>query len=118
MSNKEQEPSEIKSKRIYVQPLLEKGITVYSKRDCSYCKRVKELLIQKEETILFVSCNDYLRENRESFLSIMKEWANNTEIKTFPIVFRNGNYVGGFTETKEYYDNLDSYLNMFSESGF
>ena len=39
--------------------------------------------------------------NLHSFLLFITEHAN-TEVKTFPMIFNNGEFIGGFAETKEY----------------
>ena len=46
---------------------LEKGFTIYTKRDCSYCTKVKKLLIEKEICFLEIDSSIYLLENKEAF---------------------------------------------------
>jgi glutaredoxin len=82
---------------------LEIGFTIYSKNGCSYCTKVKALLMEKEIFFLDVNCDEYLINNREEFLSFIKEIANK-EHRTFPMVFKDGKFIGGFTETREYFD--------------
>jgi glutaredoxin len=82
---------------------LEKGFTIYSKSGCSYCTKVKRLLFEKQIFFLDVDCDEYLIEDKEKFLSFIKEKANK-EYRTFPMVFKDGKFIGGFTETKEFID--------------
>ena len=42
---------------------LEKGFTVYSKSECSYCTKVKKLLLEKEFFFVDISCDEFLIEN-------------------------------------------------------
>ena len=44
-------------------------------------------------------CDEYLLENKEKFLDFIKTKAEK-EYKTFPMVFLEGKFIGGFMETK------------------
>lgn len=79
--------------------------TIYSKSDCSFCKKAKQLLSNVEPKPLIIECNDYLLQNRKEFLDFIFTCAGR-EYKTFPMVFHNGTFIGGFTELKEYHSNL------------
>lgn len=89
-----------------------KGYTVYAKTGCQYCTQVKSLL--KTVEFFIIDCDPYLVANREPFLEWMRNLAGK-EVKTFPMVFHNGKFLGGFRETQEYYDTLDafSYIDNF-----
>ena len=84
---------------------LEKGFTIYSKSGCSNCTKVKKLLLDKQTFFLDVSCDEYLLEDKEAFLLFIKE-RSNKEYKTFPMVFNDGKFVGGFAETQLHFDKL------------
>ena len=84
---------------------LKTGFTVYSKSGCYNCTKVKQLLLDKQIFFLDVSCDEYLLEDKEKFLSFIKERANK-EYRTFPMVFNDGKFVGGFSETQYHFDNL------------
>lgn len=90
---------------------LEKGFTIYTKRDCSYCTKVKKLLIEKEICFLEIDSSIYLLENKEPFLSFIKEKANK-EHRTFPMVFKDGQFIGGFTETQQLLDKDSCFDNI------
>ena len=77
------------------------GYTIYSKSGCPFCTKVKRLLEKEAPSPLLVDCDDYLVENKDAFLVFIKEMAGK-EYKTFPMIFHNGDFIGGFTETKEY----------------
>jgi glutaredoxin len=57
---------------------------------------------------LLVDCDDYLVENKEDFLLFIQQMAGK-EYKTFPMIFHNGNFLGGFTDTKEYYEKQSAF---------
>lgn len=76
--------------------------TIYSKSGCLYCKEVKYLLIDKKIKYKVIDCDPYLIENKQEFLTFIRGLANKDH-KTFPIVFNNrGQFIGGYTHTKEY----------------
>ena len=79
---------------------LHNGFTVYTKKDCNYCTKVKKLLTDKKIYFIDVECDQYLIEDKEGFLFFIKEKANK-EYKTFPMVFKDKKFIGGFTETQE-----------------
>ena len=76
-----------------------KGYTIYSKSGCTYCTKVKEILKALGESYEMVNCDEYLLEDREGFLTFIKERAGR-DYKTFPMVFAAGKFLGGFSETK------------------
>ena len=83
------------------------GYTIYSKSGCSFCVKAKVLLAQ-ESNIKIIDCDDYLAENREKFLIFIKTIVGR-EYKTFPIIFHNNQFIGGFNETKIYFDKNDAF---------
>lgn len=84
---------------------LDVGFTVYSKSGCSNCTKVKKLLRDKDIFFVEVDCDEFLIEDKEGFLSFIKERANK-EYKTFPMVFKDGKFIGGFAETQHHFDTL------------
>jgi glutaredoxin 3 len=82
--------------------------TIYSKSGCVYCVKVKKLLQEKNFAFDMIDCDDYLIENKEEFLEYIKEVAGR-EYKTFPMVFRCGKFIGGFTDTKQLLDKEEAF---------
>jgi len=97
------------------------GYTIYTKKDCIFCDKVKKLLetlstvspefnaselsvnplrLKKENNICIIPCDEYLQENKEEFLYFIEDHAG-LVYKTFPMVFLDGIFIGGFTETKK-----------------
>jgi glutaredoxin len=85
-----------------------KGFTIYSKSGCSNCINIKKLLQQHNIDYLMVDCDEYLIEDREFFLQFIQN-ITERECKLFPIVFFDGNFLGGFKETIEYIDTYISF---------
>ncbi len=84
---------------------LESGFTIYSKSGCSNCTKVKKLLLDKQSFFVDISCDEYLLEDKEEFLSFIKEKANK-ECRIFPMVFKDRKFIGGFAETQLHFDKL------------
>lgn len=89
---------------------LEKGFTIYSKSGCPNCTKIKKILFDKQIFFLDVSCDEFLIEDKEGFLLFIKERANK-EYKTFPMVFYDGKFIGGFNETQQHFDKLLCFAN-------
>lgn len=87
---------------------LDTGFTIYSKSGCPNCTKVKKLLRDKNIFFLDVECDEFLLEDKEGFLLFIKERANK-ELRTFPMVFYDGNFLGGFAETQLHFDKLLSF---------
>jgi glutaredoxin len=81
------------------------GFTIYSKSGCFNCSKIKKLL--KEHNIVFVEidCDDYLVENRDNFLSFIQNKTSKSD-NTFPIIFNDGNFIGGYAETVEFINKI------------
>ena len=83
----------------------ETGFTIYSKSGCPNCANVKNLLKENNFEYFLIDCDEYLIEEKERFLKFITEIAEN-DIKSFPIIFFDKKYIGGFKETKEYIDKI------------
>ena len=81
------------------------GFTIYSKSGCPNCTSVKKLLQENKMEYLLIDCDEYLIEEREKFLGFIVEICKK-EVKTFPMIFFDGKFLGGFKETKEYVFHL------------
>ena len=87
---------------------LETGFTIYSKSGCPNCTKVKKLLLDKQLFFVDISCDEYLLEDKEGFLSFIKERVNK-EYQIFPMVFKDRKFIGGFNETQMYFDKLSCF---------
>lgn len=86
------------------------SFVVFTKSKCTYCDRVKSLI---DTTIrsnyypnTYILCDELLQDQsiKETFLSQMEEIALKP-YRTFPMVFYQGKFLGGYTETKEYIES-------------
>ncbi len=77
------------------------GFTAYCKSNCSYCVKVKQLLSDNKIFYVEINCDDYLVEDKEAFLSFIKN-VTGIDHRTFPMVFTDGKFIGGFTDTEVY----------------
>jgi len=72
------------------------GYTVYTKSNCVYCDKVKQLL--KHDSVTYIDCDEYLAERFE-FLSFIENVAGEP-YHMFPMVFYNKRFIGGYEQTK------------------
>jgi glutaredoxin len=88
------------------------GYTIYSKSRCPFCTKVKVLL--EEEPYTIIDCDQYLIDDdtKQQFLLFIENIAGK-EYRTFPMIFKDGNFIGGFTETKVYYDKEHAFNSEF-----
>ena len=85
---------------------MELNYTIYTKPKCSFCDKVKEVLKDVKDPI-WIDCSSYLtsESSKQLFLQFIKDTAKIPETyKTFPMVFCNGRFVGGYTETKLFHE--------------
>jgi len=90
------------------------GFTVYSKSGCINCNKLKKLLDDNLSVYNIINCDEYLIEDKESFLFFIKNLAQK-ESKVFPMIFNNGIFIGGFNETQEF---LDKQLCFYQNTSF
>jgi glutaredoxin len=88
------------------------SFTIYSKSGCPNCLKTKSYLKEKNLIFNVVDCDEYIIEDKINFLSFIKQNANE-EVKMFPMVFYNGKFIGGFSETTTFVEKL---LLSFEES--
>ena len=84
------------------------GFTVYSKSGCPNCTKIKSLLKEKNLVFVVVDCDEYILEEKESFLLFIQNLthAKNENRLLFPIVFNDKQFIGGYKETVNYLDKL------------
>ncbi len=78
------------------------GITVYTKSNCFYCTKMKELFPDAH----YVNCDTYL-EDTDEFLDFIYTLTDKNPTK-FPMVFKDKEYIGGFKEAEEMVLNLNT----------
>lgn len=80
------------------------GYSIYTKTNCKYCRNVKKLIPNAH----VVPADTYIQQNRDKFLDFVDRLSG-TKPRTFPMVFLNKRFIGGYTETKSYIDELESF---------
>lgn len=85
--------------------ISQKGFTIYSKSGCPNCINVKRRIQEQYLLHKIVDCDDYLLEDKEQFLSLMESRIGKP-YTTFPMVFYDGKFVGGWRETNHFIENL------------
>jgi glutaredoxin len=81
------------------------GFTIYSKSGCHNCNKIKNLLTEKHLFFNEVQCDEYLIEEKEDFLSFIENKIGRS-YTTFPMVFYDGKFIGGFNEATEHIEKL------------
>ena len=84
---------------------FESGFTIYSKSGCPNCVKAKALLNSKHLLLKVVNCDEYIIEDKETFLLFITSLTNR-EVKSFPIVFYDGKFVGGYNEMITFVEEL------------
>lgn len=107
MSNKE---ASTPTAMTYIKP-YPKTYTIYSKHGCPYCTKAKSLLSNQTPRTYVVECDDYLQDNKAAFLDFIKEIAG-VEHRTFPMIFYDGKFIGGYTETQVYHDKKTAFNDL------
>jgi glutaredoxin len=91
---------------MYPEPTMDPTIfTIYSKNKCLYCKKVKKILQEQSLPFLEIECDVFLAENKDAFLKHLRDLAG-VQVRTFPMVFHQGMFIGGFEDTQEYLHNI------------
>jgi len=92
-------------------PNMESVFTIYTKSKCIYCDKVKILLDSKIKNYKIINCDSYLenKTTKEEFLKFVKS-ISKKEWKTFPIVFYEGEFVGGFNDTSIFLEKMDAFI--------
>jgi glutaredoxin len=79
---------------------------IYTKFNCKYCDKVKELL-QFETNVRIVDSDKYLEtpNSKQFFLDFIRDIGKlETHYTTFPMVFYDGIFIGGYTETSKFHE--------------
>jgi glutaredoxin len=85
---------------------MDRGFTIYSKSGCINCVKVKQFLKEKFTAFKEIDCDEELIDNRDEFLALMQEMSGGQKVTMFPIVFYNGEYIGGYKETVDFTNKL------------
>jgi glutaredoxin len=87
---------------------------IYTKSGCSFCAKLKEFLKKEGKTFKDNNCDDLLKNdyNKTHFLNWVQT-TTNKNWKTFPIVFRYDDFIGGYTETTNYINRQNAFEHSY-----
>ena len=91
------------------EPPASKNYTIYSKSGCPSCSKAKTLL--KDEEVLLIDCDEFLIEDKEDFLEYMMTIIGK-EYRMFPMIFKDGIFIGGFSDLKPIYEREQVLKNL------
>jgi glutaredoxin len=80
----------------------ENGYFMYSKSGCKFCKMAKELL----PDVTVVNVDEQIKTDKAKCLDQISTVAE-VEITTFPVIFFNEIFIGGYTESKEHLSMME-----------
>jgi glutaredoxin len=86
--------------------------TIYTKKGCFYCDKVKELLREQEREPFYIDSTEYISDesSKMRFLNFIQDVGQLEEpYKTFPMVFYEGKFIGGFSQTKLFLEKQSSF---------
>jgi glutaredoxin len=73
-------------------------ITVFGKKGCLYCKKAQDWLTERGETFVYIDCTEYTIHKKKFFQHINNIEGMTRTIYTFPIIFRQETFIGGYTD--------------------
>ncbi len=75
------------------------SFTIYTISDCRWCDKALDLLLDRDETIHMMNI-----ENNETVKKQILEYLETIKKRpTFPQVFCDGTYIGGYTDLQEWF---------------
>ena len=83
---------------------LREGYTILTKKECKWCIKVKELLPDAHYILCDIPKSP--SKIRDTFFAEI-DALSGTKPRTFPMVFYNKEYIGGYNETKRRIDGLN-----------
>jgi len=87
---------------------VSEGFTVYTKKNCRYCFQLADLLARDvpEERVTWIAADAYISDGgakKARFLAFIDGLVGGgIKHRTFPRVFIDGKFVGGFSDTEEF----------------
>ena len=84
------------------------GFTVYTKKNCRYCHQLGDLLARDaaDVPVIWIAADGYIADGgakKARFLDFIDGLVGGgIKHRTFPMVFMDGKFVGGFSETEEF----------------
>jgi glutaredoxin len=93
------------------------GYTIYSKSGCVFCNKSKHDINTKNIVPVIIDCDEYLLDNKPAFLEFIKLKAEK-DYRSFPMIFYNGQFVGGYVELKTHLQTHTQHVAAASSISF
>lgn len=77
--------------------ITDKGYTVISKKNCIYCKYSCKLLEDNKIEYKTIDNNEFIGDEIDSIKPV--------EHKTYPMIFKDKKFIGGYMELRKYINN-------------
>jgi glutaredoxin len=80
---------------------------IYTKPNCGYCDKLKDLLQYIEPQPTWIDATKYLQnpDSKKFFLDFIRDSGKlHRHYTTFPMVFYDGIFLGGYTETSAFFE--------------
>ena len=91
-----------------IPPPSSNSFTVYTKQNCPYCVKAKTILSNTNTQFQVVECDVFLEIDKTAFLDTMRQ-RTGRDYRTFPMIFDNGVFVGGYSELQSYLDKKNAF---------
>ena len=90
------------------------GLTIYTEKGCGACKQIINFLDENNIHYTNIDCSNYFPYNLDSLLVFINNYIYSYEdylIKyknqiVFPIIFKNGKFIGYFTNNDNYFNYI------------
>ncbi len=94
-------------KKLDIDTIIDKNnIVIFSKPNCKYCTKSYDLLKEKNLDYYKFDVGDYL-ESQDFDVIYDKLQILTNKAKTYPMIFAEKKFIGGFNELKEYIKNYE-----------
>lgn len=103
----------------YLNFIKPNAINIFSKEGCKYCKMIISDLEEISAKTNIINVSKFSNEQYEKFMQPLK---NTTQHNTFPFVFINDKFIGGYTEMHNMislgfiFDQLEQYNVEYDKS--
>lgn len=85
------------------------GFFIYSKTDCKYCVDVKKMLDELFICYKEVKCEFSTDKEKSEFLDFIRLKNGGKVWNTFPMVFHDGDFIGGYKETGVHLEKINAF---------
>lgn len=98
-------------------PLPDKEVefTIYGAPNCDYCTKSKRVLDTADQQYLYHNIDEFGQSRKETFDFFKREGLIPETVKTIPLIFVYGKFIGGYTELNKYLDDKEERGDLISD---